>query len=83
MTDENKYQNNIILDSEILGLMITQILKWTDKIEYVRIKGKIVELVVDPVYIYTERNKFLDREGFKLSKIKIKIKITIRSQPLI
>ena len=33
MTDENKYQNNIILDSEILGLMTTQILKWTDKIQ--------------------------------------------------
>ena len=42
-------------------------------------------IIVDPVYIYTEGNKFIDRGGIKVSKIKIKnkIKITIRSQPLV
>ena len=38
---------------------------------------------MDTVYIYTEGNKFIDRGEIKVSKIKNKIKITIRSQPLV
>ena len=32
ITDVNKYQNNISIDREILGLMKNPILKWTGKI---------------------------------------------------
>ena len=58
------------VDSEVLGLMKNPILKWTGRIQEVDIILKTVELIVDPVYIFTEGNKYIDCGGIKVSKIK-------------